>query len=160
MATVEKAPRGRSLTDFHMRVYRLFQKQRAYLRPKICELGMGPGQPKLVTYVAVNGPVTQREVADFFEADPGTVSRMFDSLVREGFVTTQPGRDRRTREVVVTERGLAAAASWDLCCDEEQDVMLQGFSPAEREQFCDLLERAYRNLSAALPGEAGREVAQ
>ena len=36
---------GRSLADFHMLVYRLFQAQRAYLRPRIHDLGMGPGQP-------------------------------------------------------------------------------------------------------------------
>lgn len=138
--------RGRALRDFHMHVYRLFHAQRAYLRPRIASLGMGPGQPKVLTYIAVRGVTTQREIADFFETDPATVCRMLDSLERAGFVRTCPGRDRRTKELAVTERGLSAAASWDLCCDEETDAMLRDFSPEEREQFEDYLLRAYANL--------------
>ena len=151
----EKDPRGRSLRDFHMRVYRLFFAQRAFLRPRLASLGMGPGQPKLLVYIASHGPVTQREVADYFETDPASVCRMLDALERSGFVTVRQGKDRRTRELTVTDRGLAAAASWDLCCDEETDVMLAGFSPEERERFADYLERAHANLRDAIDGREG-----
>lgn len=149
----EKDPRGRSLRDLHMRVYWLFQAQRAFLRPRFTSLGMGPGQPKLLVYIAVHGPSTQREIADYFETDPASVSRMLDGLVRAGLVSVRPGKDRRTRELTVTEKGLSAAASWDLCCDEETDVMTRGFSPDEREQFASYLERAHTNLRAALEGQ-------
>ena len=151
----ERDPRGRSLRDFHMRVYRLFFAQRAFLRPRLASLGMGPGQPKLLVYIASHGPVTQREVADYFETDPASVCRMLDALERSGFVTVRQGRDRRTRELTVTGRGLAAAASWDLCCDEETDAMLAGFSPEERERFADYLERAHANLRDAIDGREG-----
>lgn len=140
---------GHSLSDFHMRLFRAFHAQRAYLRPRIAELGMGPGQPKLVTYIAAHGPSTQREIAEFFETDPATVSRMLDALERSGFVTSCQGRDRRTKAIGLTERGLSAADSWDAFCDEEQDVMLEGFSPEERERFADYLERAHANLRRA-----------
>lgn len=152
--------RGRALRDFHMHVYRLFHAQRAYLRPRIASLGMGPGQPKVLTYIAVRGVTTQREIADFFETDPATVCRMLDSLERAGFVRTCPGRDRRTKELAVTERGLSAAASWDLCCDEETNVMLRGFSPEERVQFEDYLLRAYANLHDARQARDGGGVGE
>ncbi|WP_228478292.1 MarR family winged helix-turn-helix transcriptional regulator [Thermophilibacter immobilis] len=148
----EERPRGRSLADFHMRLYRAFHAQRAYLRPRIARLGMGPGQPKLLTYIAVYGPSTQREIADFFETDPATVSRMLDSLERAGFAQSVPTSDRRTKCLRLTDKGLAAAAAWDLCCDEEQDVMLEGFSPDERGHFARYLERAYANLRRATRG--------
>ncbi len=153
MSSEERA-RGRSLTDSHMGLYRAFHAQRAYLRPRIAQLGMGPGQPKILTYIAVYGPSTQREIADFFETDPATVSRMLDSLERAGFVQSVPTSDRRTKCLHLTEKGLAAAAAWDRCCAEEQDVMLGGFSPDERERFARYLERAYANLRrAARDGE-------
>lgn len=138
--------RGSSLEDFHMRLMRAFHAQRTYLRPRVDELGLGPGQPKMLVYLAVHGPSSQREVADFFECDPGAVSRMFDSLERVGFVTSAPGRDRRTKALALTERGRAAADSWDAICAEEQEVMLAGFSPEERAAFADLLARARANL--------------
>ena len=143
---------GRSLEDFHMRLMRAFHAQRACLRPAVDALGLGPGQPKLLVYVAVHGPATQREVADFFELDAGAVSRMFDSLERAGFVTSAPGRDRRTKAIALTERGLEAARGWELACDAEQEAMLEGFLPEEREQFASLLARARANLRRAAEG--------
>lgn len=140
---------GSSLGDFHMRLMRAFHAQRAYLRPHVDELGLGPGQPKLLVYLAVNGPSSQREVAAYFECDPGAVSRMFDSLERAGFVTSEPGRDRRVRLVAPTERGLDAARAWDAICAREQEAMLEGFAPEERAAFADYLGRAHANLRRA-----------
>ena len=141
---------GASLEDFHMRLMRAFHAQRTYLRPKVDELGLGPGQPKLLVYLAVHGPSSQRELAAFFECDPGAVSRMLDSLERAGFVTSAPGRDRRTKVAELTEAGCAAAHAWDEVCAAEQDVMLAGFTAEERAAFADLLGRARANLWRAI----------
>lgn len=141
---------GRSLEDVHMRLIRAFHAQRAYLRPSVDGLGLGPGQPKMLVYLAVNGPSSQREVAEFFETDPAAVSRMFDSLARAGFVTSEQGRDRRTKAIALTQKGLDVARRWELACDEEREVMLAGFSDEERRQLVDLLGRARDNLRAAV----------
>ena len=148
---------GSSLEDFHMRLMRAFHAQRTYLKPHVDELGLGPGQPKMLVYLAVHGPSSQREVADFFECDPGAVSRMFDSLERAGFVTSAPGRDRRTKALALTELGRKAADAWDSVCAEEQEVMLAGFSSEERATFADLLGRARANLWRAINSSEGGE---
>lgn len=147
---------GASLEDFHMRLMRAFHAQRIYLRPKVDELGLGPGQPKLLVYLAVHGPSSQRELAAFFECDPGAVSRMLDSLERAGFVTSAPGRDRRTKVAELTEAGRVAARAWDEVCAAEQDVMLAGFTAEERAAFADLLGRARENLWRAIDGRGER----
>lgn len=36
---------------FHMLLYRAFHAQRNFLRPSLGELGLGPGQPKLLNYL-------------------------------------------------------------------------------------------------------------
>lgn len=150
--------RGRSLEDVHMRLMRAFHAQRAYLRPSVDALGLGPGQAKLLVYLMVHGPSSQREVADFFETDPGAVSRMFDSLERAGFVTSAPGRDRRTKALALTGRGEAAADAWELACDDEQEVALAGLSADERRELMVLLGRVHANLRRAAGAAAeGRE---
>ncbi len=116
--------RGRSLADFHMLVYRLFQAQRAYLRPRIHDLGMGPA----------------------------TTCRMLEALEREGLVQSRAGADRRKKEYLATPAGKKVADGWDACCDEQQDVLLEGFSPEEREQFRGYLRRGYANLARAAYG--------
>lgn len=41
---------------FHMLLYRAFHAQRNFLRPSLGELGLGPGQPKLLNYLMNRGP--------------------------------------------------------------------------------------------------------
>ena len=147
---------GASLEDFHMRLMRAFHAQRTYLRPKVDELGLGPGQPKLLVYLAIHGPCGQRELADYFETDPAAICRMTDALVRAGFATSMPGRDRRTRMLAVTGRGRMAAEAWERDCTSEEETMLAGFTPEERAAFADYLTRVRANLRAADEREATR----
>lgn len=144
---------GRALSDPHMRLMRAYAAQCGYLRPRAAELGIGQGQPKILVFVAAHGPVSQREIADFFELDPAAVSRSLDALERAGLVACAPGRDRRSKSVTVTGRGLETARAWELVCDEEREAMLSGFAPEEREAFMGYLERARANLRSAAARE-------
>lgn len=132
---------------FHMLLYRAFHAQRAFLRPKGAALGLGTGQPKLIAYLDQKGPCSQKCLADYFEIDPAAVCRMLDSLEKGGFICRTADRsDRRTGMVELTEKGRTAARSWEGCCRELEQRMLDGFSPEERQQFAEYLTRAHRNL--------------
>ncbi|MCH3949227.1 MAG: MarR family transcriptional regulator [Olsenella sp.] len=123
---------GRSLEDMHMLLYRAYHAQTNYLRPRMARLGLGPGQPKLLAYLAVHGTSTQHEMATFFEVDDAAISRMLDLLRQAGLVRTARGEDRRTKTVELTVTGHGALAAWDNVCDEEQDAMLASLSAEER----------------------------
>lgn len=134
---------------FHMLLYRAFHAQRAALRPHMAQLGLGPGQPKLLSYLAAHGPSRQRQLAEYFEVDPAAVSRMVENLKRGGFVTARPDESCRRCELVeLTERGRAAREAWAAHCRAMEERMLGGFDARERELFADFLERAARNLRA------------
>lgn len=135
--------------SFHMLLYRAFHAQRSALRPCLTELGLGTGQPKLLAYLARNGPAGQRQLADYFEIDPAAVCRMLDSLQKGGFITRRPDEQNKRRDrIELTEAGRAACAAWQARCRDLEQRMLQGFSPEEQQQFSDYLSRAYRNLKA------------
>lgn len=140
---------GRSLEDMHMLLYRAYHAQTNYLRPRMARLGPGPGQPKLLAYLAVHGTSTQHEMAAFFEVDDAAISRMLDLLRQAGLIRTARGEDRRTKTVELTATGHGALAAWDNVCDEEQDAMLAGLSAEERKTLAGLLERIHSNLAAA-----------
>lgn len=132
---------------FHMLVYRAFHAQRNYLRGCLGKVGLGSGQPKLLGYLAQNGPSCQRQIADYFEIDPAAVSRMLDSLCKSGFVSRRVDEKNRRADVLeLTEKGRQAHTHWKEQCAQAEEVMLQGFSDAEREQFADFLTRAYQNF--------------
>lgn len=132
---------------FHMLLYRAFHAQRAVLRPHMAKLGLGPGQPKLLSYLASEGPSRQKQLADYFEVDPAAVSRMVENLKRGGFVTGRTDESSRRCELIeLTERGRDASTAWAGYCRELEERMLRGFDASEREQFAEFLARAGRNL--------------
>mgnify|MGYP005796843361 FL=1 len=136
-------------SGFHMLLYRAFHAQRSCLRPWRAALGLGPGQPKLIEYLARSGPCSQRQLATYFEIDPAAVCRMLDALEKGGFVTRSAVKgDPRTGVVELTEKGRSAAAAWQHACGEMEQQLLQGFTPEEAERFAQYLRRARENLRA------------
>ncbi|HIY21578.1 MAG TPA: MarR family transcriptional regulator [Candidatus Flavonifractor merdigallinarum] len=132
---------------FHMLLYRAFHAQRSRLQPCLRELGLGPGQPKLLSYLSTHGPCRQRELADYFEIDPAAVCRMLDVLEKGGFVSRQPEEGSRRCDLFsLTTLGQAATAAWKRRSKEVEELALTGFSPEERAQFSAFLQRAYHNL--------------
>ena len=72
------------------------------------------------------------------------LTHLVDSLERGGFVIRRT--DGRRDLVEVTARGRDASAVWQARCRQMEAVLLQGFTPEERERFADYLVRAYQNI--------------
>lgn len=135
------------LGAYRMLLFRASHAQKQLLHPYMASIGLGTGQPKLLSYLAENGSCTPRELADFYELDPAGVSRMLDALERKGFVSFAPhADDRRCKVVSLTSEGERVARAWNAACVEEARAMLDGFTSEEREAFADYLRRAHANL--------------
>ena len=135
----------------HTLLARTAHAQRNFLRPYLKELGLSPGQPKVLRYLAAAGPSSQRDLAYYCGVDPSAISRTLDSMERDGFLCRKPDpRDRRSERVELTEQGRAALEAWDAQGMVIEEQMLQDFSPEERAQLKDLLERACRNVGGRL----------
>ena len=141
---------GRTLTDMHMLVVRAYHAQTNYLRAQVAHAGLGPGQPKVLSYLAVHGPSSQSDIARFFEIDCAAVSRMFDSLLKGGFVRIFKGSDARMRQAELTQKGHEALAVWEAACDEADDIMLSGLTEEERQTL---------NEGRAFQGPSHRQLA-
>ena len=136
--------------SFHMLLYRAFHMQRSFLHPCLRTLGLGSGQPKLLSYLNAHPDCRPKELAEYFEIDPAAVSRMLRSLEKSGFITRRAGgKSRRSARILVTEAGKQAERGWRAHCEREEAIMLRGFSDAEKAQFADFLTRAYSNLHNA-----------
>ena len=135
------------LGAYRMLLFRASHAQKQLMHPYMANIGLGTGQPKLLSYLAENGSCTPRDLADFYELDPAGVSRMLDALERKGFVSFAPhADDRRCKVVSLTSEGERVARAWNAACVEEARAMLDGFTPKEREAFADYLRRAHANL--------------
>lgn len=147
---------GMSLTDIHMSVSRAFHTMNNSTRACARSLGLGQGQPRILSYIAVHGVSTQREIARYFSIDPSAVSRLLDPLERGGFLVSVPGRDRRARALDITDKGKEALAAWERECRRVDKIMTAGFTKDEVAQLKDMLERLRENLADSLEAEAAR----
>lgn len=122
---------------FHMLLYRAFHAQRNQLRPCIGRIGLEVGQPKILTYLAKNGPCPQKQLAGYFEVDSAAVSRMLDSLEKGGFITRRlSAHSRRSNLVELTEKGRQAYAVWQDCCGELEERMLARLHTTGARSLC------------------------
>ena len=139
------------MESFHMLLFRAFHRQRQFLRPYMSEMGLSPGQARVLGYLEEQGPCRQRALAEHSEVDPATICRMLDTMEKSGLIRRQADRqDRRAGLVSITDKGREANRQWRQRCREMEQAVVQGFSPEEREQFARFLYQAYRNLGGKL----------
>ena len=135
----------------HTLLARTAHAQRNYLRPYLKEMGLSPGQPKVLRYLSELGHSSQRELADCCDVDPSAICRMLDSLERGGFVTRSPSpNDRRSGQVELTQQGRDASEQHRAFHRRLTDRMLSALT----DQEASALARGMEKLTAFFRGGA------
>lgn len=135
----------------HTLLARTGHAEQNYLRPYLGNLGLTPGQPKVLRCLYTGGSCSQKALADYCEVDPSSICRTLDTLEKAGFLIRRPSRtDRRAGEVSLTPKGIRAFETWEGQCMILEKKMLEGFTPEEKEALSDYLSRIYRNMGGKL----------
>lgn len=135
----------------HTLLSRTAHRMKNDLRPYLGAIGLSPGQPKVLRSLMTREPLSQRQLAQYCDVDPAGISRMLESMERDGLlVRAASATDRRTGEVRLTDKGREVFRAWEEQCSALEERMLQGFSQEERAQLAGFLDRAYRNLGGQL----------
>ena len=127
-------------------LFRTSQAKDEVLLPVLTELGLGRGQPRILTYLLDHESGTQNEIANYFEVDPASVSRMVETLRKNGFVTRTAIEDcRRSNKLELTDKGKSTAEIWREKYRALESKLLAGFSEEEKHQLEELLQRVLDN---------------
>ena len=127
-------------------LFRTSQAKDEVLLPVLTELGLGRGQPRILTYLLDHGTGTQNEIANYFEVDPASVSRMVETLRKNGFITRTAIKDcRRSNRLELTGKGKNTAEAWRKKYRALENKLLAGFSKEEKQQLEELLQRVLDN---------------
>lgn len=134
--------------SLHHAVYMTSNAQKNSLRPGMVRIGLSPGQPKVLRFLAAHDNCMQKEIAEALDIEPATVSRLLTNMEQSGLVARSTSAEsRRAESVSITEEGRIAFAQWETFCHTVEEQSLQGFSKEERQQFMDFLFRMYQNLT-------------
>lgn len=114
------------------------------------ELGLSPGQPKILEYLRLRGTQNQRSIAAHCQIEPATVGSILLRMEEAGLVERRqrPG-DRRALYVSLTPAGAAAAEALAAVFDRADTQATAPLTEQERIQLAALLEK----ICAALPEE-------
>lgn len=92
-------------------------------------------------------PPCPRDVEEVFHLSHPTVSGTLSRLEQKGFLELRPdSTDRRCKRICILPKGRECQELMHQTILENEERMVQGFSPEERETFLSLLQRAAANM--------------
>ena len=138
------------MTSLHYLLMRSHSLLNRRILEEAAELGLSPGQPKVLEYLRLHGTQNQRSIADYCRIEPATVGSILTRMEEAGLVERRqkPG-DRRALYVSLTAAGESAAEAVAQLFDRADRQASSLLTQAETEHLTALLEK----VCAALPDE-------
>lgn len=137
-------------------VFRMIHRYGSLNFSKFQKLGVHPGQLPVFAILRGHEGVSLREMADLLHIKPPTVTVTIQRLEKAGLVIKKPdGKDQRINRIYLTEKGKNLSEEIQFLAQENEQILMEGFSAEELELLKDFLHRMIGNLAAA-GGECAR----
>ena len=108
--------------------------------------GLRLGQYQVLRHLWEEDGLTPREIADRLGVEMPTVTRTVQRMVRDGLVARRAHpEDARSVRIYLTKRGLDLRPALAEIIAEQTERALRGFSPGERAEFAEMLDRIAEN---------------
>ena len=112
------------------------------------KMDLTSSQGHIMAYLAhAKTPPCPRDLEAEFHMTHPTVSGLLSRLEQKGFIElrTDP-EDRRVKRIYVLEKGIQCHEVMHQTIQNNEQRMVQGFTPEEQELFLSFLQRAIRNM--------------
>lgn len=134
---------GYRFADNSRQLRRLFDE-------RVRSLGLTGPQARLLLSLDLHPNENQAFYAERLEIEPITLTRIADRMEDAGWLERQPDPgDRRARILHLTDKSRGIVDQLQMAVEGLFDDMLAGFSPSERAQFAQMMERISGNILAA-----------
>ena len=117
---------------------------------RFAELGLTPGQPKVLSRLNYQEGYLQKELANLCGVEPATMTVLLNSMEKKNLIrkeTSHVSGGKRAFRIYLTEEGKRLGEAVDKIVDEVEKKAFEGLSPAEREEMLTLLNRVTGNLT-------------
>lgn len=114
-------------------------------------LGLSPGQPKILEFLAQYGEHEQKAIAEYCEIEPATVGSILLRMESSGLVIRRNHPDnRRSLYVSLTQEGEQMAQQVQRIFTAAEDQVTADLTGAERELLQQLLGKCMQNGKGSL----------
>ena len=120
----------------------------------VTEIGIHRTGHRILMYLARNGNLlSQKELADYLEVTPATVTGSLQRLESDGYIERKLGADNRFNEIAITKKGREIVARTRTLFSAVDNSLFIGFSDDELSDFAVYLDRILKNLKGAQENE-------
>lgn len=134
---------------FRETLYQIELLKRKKVQKFLLDIGLTPGQgqARILIFLSVHSPVSQREIADACLLDVTTMSRTLDKMERQGLLRRERDPEcRRAYRVELTGEGCRKAEEVKKGFRCLEDIMCSEVSDEELEELIRGLEKIRENL--------------
>ena len=111
-------------------------------------LGLGVNETRILSILYEFGELQAWEICDILSMNKATVSQAMKRLEKDGLLTFE--KERRGRFAKPTPKSLPIHRQIVRMARSREEVLLEGFSPEERDKFREFLTRFAANLPAVV----------
>lgn len=109
--------------------------------------GLTMGQPKVLDYLKDYDGASQKEIAKGCHIEPASLTVILNGMEEKGLIERKSmNGNRRTSYVFLTEKGKESLKKVDASFEEMENLVFEGISDSERQQFMQTMEKIYTNL--------------
>lgn len=133
---------GNTVESFHYLLMKAHSVLNRRIAGKASQLGLSPGQPKILEYLSEYGESNQKTIASYCEIEQATAGSILLRMEESGLIKRcQRKGDRRALYVALTPAGEEAAAKMAFIFREEEDRYCASLSDEEKKTLNFLLEK-------------------
>ena len=112
------------------------------------EIGLSPGQPKILEYLVLHNGSDQKTIASSCEIEPATVGSILGRMENMGLIERKQCKgNRRSLFVYLTDKGRAAAMQMENIFISSDKQAVKNLTEKEIEELNRILARLYSNLT-------------
>lgn len=126
----------------------LYRHTQIYFDRYLHQYDLSSGSLSFLMVLFHHDGIHQEELSRKLSIDKATTARAVHKLLEAGYISRkQDSSDRRAYIISLTEKGLALKPELKRIAREWSEQLTTGFSPEEKEQVFDLLEKMSQNAA-------------
>lgn len=142
------------MDDLHYLLMKTQAHLNRWILTQAAQLGLSPGQPKILECLTHLGECNQKAIADYCEIEPATVGSILLRMERDGLITRgQRSGNRRSLYVSLTPKGIEMGEAMEDIFRRADQLACAGLTPEQHRQLTDLM-KVLCSSTAAMEKEA------
>lgn len=134
------------MLSLHHLWMKTYLQMKRLVSAKATPLGLSPGQPKILEFLAQYGEHEQKDIAEYCEIEPATVGNILLRMENAGLIDRRNRpNNRRSLYVSLTPKGEEMAKIMQDVFAEAENQITAGLTDDERKVLYQLLSKCLQN---------------